>query len=509
MDKPVVKFHNNVLHLLYAKVGNDYSRIIYRVSVNQGEAWSNEKILNQNISDSNSNGPLGWKADLLISSEGKVYAAWIEGRDFYSIAFTKSDNYGETFRKAELIEKANSPENCEKCFAESFSNVQLFEDSGVIYLFYIKHTQSGSDIRVVTSENKGGNWEDPINLTRDFSFMKDYSVVMDEQNFKIIAFRDDQDNKVLYYSVLPKDNLTKPQHSFLFDNDYPAKFFKDAQNNYRLLYIKNNNIDETVNLNLAQLAETSNILGDNDNDGIDDNFEQAILDKFRPTWRFQEDDPNNLPVRMANSCNPQWLLQDGTIYGEVFRHGYSIQQILFCDSIVCTGTHWMEIHFFEIWSDDHGCLGGLFCKHAWDQEHASARIIYSHNIPDCNPNWHPDNEYLWDASKWKVDLWRFFAHEGKPPCSKTETQTGLWSSGKEIWVSVKHGTYKSAASCNGNLKCCDTCWHPRAGRDPNPINVGQVGAPLNQCCWASNLIPSKMDPDIPPYPSTSTNRCNQ
>ena len=37
---------------------------------------------------------------------------------------------------------------------------------------------------------------------------------------------------------------------------------------------------------------------DNDRDGLPDDFEQAILEKFRPTWRFGTSDCNVLPANL-------------------------------------------------------------------------------------------------------------------------------------------------------------------------------------------------------------------
>src|SRR5690242_2963344 len=61
---------------------------------------------------------------------------------------------------------------------------------------------------------------------------------------------------------------------------------------------------------------------DQDGDGLPDNFEQAILEKFRPTWMIGASDCNGLPAEfLPNIVAPTVKQQNGTIYGQVFVRG--------------------------------------------------------------------------------------------------------------------------------------------------------------------------------------------
>src|SRR5262245_30192574 len=63
---------------------------------------------------------------------------------------------------------------------------------------------------------------------------------------------------------------------------------------------------------------------DDDHDGLPDDFEQAILEKFRPTWKFSATDCNILPAEfLPDTPTPTVKSQNGTIYGEVFFRGSS------------------------------------------------------------------------------------------------------------------------------------------------------------------------------------------
>src|SRR5215475_5187953 len=54
---------------------------------------------------------------------------------------------------------------------------------------------------------------------------------------------------------------------------------------------------------------------DNDRDGLPDDFEQAILDKFKPTWKVSATDCDILPSEfLPGVANPTFKAKNGTIY---------------------------------------------------------------------------------------------------------------------------------------------------------------------------------------------------
>lgn len=96
------------------------------------------------------------------------------------------------------------------------------------------------------------------------------------------------------------------------------------------------------------------------------------------------DDPDTLPARFAPaSCPEIVVVKDGKIYGEVCRYHYCMQRIHFCNEDIYTGYHFIEVHFFDVWELDLTC--SVFCNHRWHNEHISARLVYSHPVPNCSP----------------------------------------------------------------------------------------------------------------------------
>src|SRR5580765_276461 len=98
---------------------------------------------------------------------------------------------------------------------------------------------------------------------------------------------------------------------------------------------------------------------DNDRDGLPDDFEQAILEKFRPTWKFSASDCNGLPAEFVPGITtPTVKAQNGTIYGEVFFRGSS------------SLGYFVEAHFYDLWGADCGYIN----SHILDAEHVSVLI---------------------------------------------------------------------------------------------------------------------------------------
>ena len=100
---------------------------------------------------------------------------------------------------------------------------------------------------------------------------------------------------------------------------------------------------------LCPLPTTAQIGGfagtDDDRDGLPDDFEQAILDRFRPQWKISSTDCNGLPAEyVAGVPTPTVKEQNGTIYGQVFIRGSNSLGFF------------IEAHFYDLWAADCGYI---------------------------------------------------------------------------------------------------------------------------------------------------------
>ena len=86
---------------------------------------------------------------------------------------------------------------------------------------------------------------------------------------------------------------------------------------------------------------------DFDKDGLSDDFEQALLARFEPTFWISADDCDTLPAEfLPASRKPLVAGRNGTVYGQVFQK----------DSEGTSGA-FLEIHYYHLWGRDCGrCL---------------------------------------------------------------------------------------------------------------------------------------------------------
>src|SRR5262249_36220453 len=131
----------------------------------------------------------------------------------------------------------------------------------------------------------------------------------------------------------------------------------------------------------AQIAGFSG--PDNDSDGLPDDFEQAILDKFRPTWKVSATDCDILPAEfLPGKSVPTVKAQNGTIYGQVLPRGSS-----------STLGFFVEAHFYDLWAADCGYIN----SHPLDAEHVSVLVrAMDPSLP---------------LSEWHATQWFAGAHE--------------------------------------------------------------------------------------------------
>jgi hypothetical protein len=206
--------------------------------------------------------------------------------------------------------------------------------------------------------------------------------------------------------------------------------------------------------------------GDFDGDSLDDDFEQALLEKFRPTLLLSAGECDGMPAEFTpGSVAPRAARKNGTLYGRAFPRGSDV-----------------ELHYFHRWARDCG-RGG----HALDVEHVSALVRGDGT----------------DASTWRAAYWHAAAHQDTV-CDAAHgaraAALGAADRGALVWVSEgKHASYLSIAACNagcGSDRCAGVVLMPPGAL----INLGEKGRPLHGTVWtASKQWPfaSKFVSDFP------------
>ena len=121
---------------------------------------------------------------------------------------------------------------------------------------------------------------------------------------------------------------------------------------------------------------------DADRDGLPDDFEQALLRKFVPTFHINKADCDVAPAEFEkDSHEPKVKARNGTIYGQVFP----------VHRAHAAGA-WIEVHYFHLWGNDCGQAG-----HALDVESVSVLLRADRN------DWQPE--------AWQATYWYAAAHE--------------------------------------------------------------------------------------------------
>lgn len=221
---------------------------------------------------------------------------------------------------------------------------------------------------------------------------------------------------------------------------------------------------------------------DDDRDGLPDDFEQAILEKFRPTWRISATDCNGLPAEFLPSVStPTVKDQNGTIYGQVFIRGTSSLGFF------------VEAHFYDLWGADCGYIN----SHPLDAEHVSV-LIRALDPSQPIPEWH--------ASQWYAG-----AHEDTFCDASQFASAAIIDSedlGATFWIARgKHGAFFSQQACSIGGCGLDRCEASTVTLSPSPINLGELNVPLNGAVWTSSdrwPLAAKMRTDFPTFSTFSS-----
>jgi hypothetical protein len=198
---------------------------------------------------------------------------------------------------------------------------------------------------------------------------------------------------------------------------------------------------------------------DSDRDGIADEHEQALLEKFRPTFLVGIADCDFLPAEfLPGSEKPRAVARNGTIYGQVFARRTGPEK----DVLI-------EIHYYHLWARDCGRTG-----HALDAEHVAVLV---------------SGQYSQPVAAWRALYWYAAAHENTL-CDRSAAVKAsairAEDRGAVVWVSQgKHASFLSPAGCD---KGCgqDRCGEAVALSPAAVINIGEPEAPLNGAVWTGS-----------------------
>lgn len=218
---------------------------------------------------------------------------------------------------------------------------------------------------------------------------------------------------------------------------------------------------------IAAIAQSPGVL-DSDRDGLSDDFEQTLLQKFQPTIMISASDCSSRPAKFkAGDAHPKVDAQDGTIYGQVFPVSKTT----------------VEVHFYTLWDRDCGKV-----SHPLDVEHVSGLI----SIEGPEP---------------RALYWYAGAHE-KTMCDISSGARSVAidaaDHGPRVWSSTgKHAMYFTQSKCNSGSGCgADSCADNVELAPSGPvINLGELHSPANGSTWVASpawLLHDKMGTDFPP-----------
>ena len=199
---------------------------------------------------------------------------------------------------------------------------------------------------------------------------------------------------------------------------------------------------------------------DLDRDGIDDDLEQTLLQKFVPKFIINGADCDSAPSEFArDAVEPKSIAKNGTVYGQVLRSG-----------------EFLEIHFYHLWSKD--C--GRRMHHDLDAEPVSVLLRAQ-------------------GPEWRATHWYAAAHENTLCDMSHAIKAAAPDRGPTVWISKdKHASFFSRELCT---KGCgnDDCSGAKTLHISKLVNMGEPGAPMNGASWiASQAWPlsDKMQADF-------------
>jgi hypothetical protein len=199
---------------------------------------------------------------------------------------------------------------------------------------------------------------------------------------------------------------------------------------------------------------------DFDRDGVEDAFEQRLLDRFAPILMISAKECDVLPAEfLSGSAEPRVVAKNGLLYGQVFRNDTNF-----------------EIHYYHLWERDCGPAG-----HKLDTERVSVLV---------------------DSETGKALFWYAAAHEGTVcDASRAAKAVDLNAEDRGATVWISHGKHASYLTESGwGLGCGgDAIEDPAPFHPIGIVNIGEPLVPLNGAVWIHSEawpLKGKMDPDF-------------
>lgn len=213
---------------------------------------------------------------------------------------------------------------------------------------------------------------------------------------------------------------------------------------------------------------------DSDGDGLEDRFEQLLLERFAPELMLSVRECDSLPAEFHPGKEaPLLLAKNATIYGQVFPTHPTGRRGAF-----------IEVHYYHLWNSDCGLNG-----HALDAEHVSA-LLSAESIAD-------------PALLWKAEYWYAAAHEDTVCDTSHAVKAGFVGAeppGAKIWISSgKHASFLDRSLCGGSCGA-DDCSEMNRVKISKLVNLGEPGSPMNGSFWTrwpGWPLASKMKTDFP------------
>jgi hypothetical protein len=215
-----------------------------------------------------------------------------------------------------------------------------------------------------------------------------------------------------------------------------------------------------VPLAQSQRVEPQQQFVDSDRDGLNDELEQSLLEKFAPTFMIGRQECSSIPAEFARDVSlPNVKEENGTIYGQVFPSKTPV-----------SGARTVELHFYHLWRQDCGAH-----SHSLDAEHVSALV----RSPMLNGR----------AVQWKALYWYAAAHEDTV-CDVSQITRAVTlkaeDRGATVWISPgKHASFLNQELCHRGCGR-DRCEEMKPLTIQQIVNLGELEEPMNGSLWTAS-----------------------
>jgi hypothetical protein len=217
---------------------------------------------------------------------------------------------------------------------------------------------------------------------------------------------------------------------------------------------------------------------DSDRDGMSDDLEQALLERFLPSFSIDKSDCAGAPALfLPGRRDPITSSDDNAIYGQATpRH------------VDRTSASQVELRYYHLWKQDCGAIG-----HSLDAEHVAVLIEASPEIAG--------------ADGWKALYWYAAAHQDTICDASQITRASTLeagTAGAKVWISRgKHASFLHPELCRHGCGG-DVCRDTRLLKVTRVVNLGEVANPMNGALWvessqwalAAKMSRSDFDPQV-------------